>query len=91
MIQLPPGDPVLAAPLARALGWKPPSLARASRDGRGPTGRFLLSGREAAYPRAAVESWLFQRAAAAPARLEAARARAERARAARASRRQEGR
>jgi hypothetical protein len=88
---LPPGDPIQAAPLARALGWKPSSLARASRDGRGPAGRFLVTGREAAYPRSAVEEWARRREAGSPARLEAARARAEHARAALVARRAGGR
>lgn len=88
MIPLPEGDPILAFALAKVLGVRPPALAKRSREGRGPRGRFLLAGR-AAYPRTAVETWLLELEAAAPARLEAARARAARARAALASRRAE--
>lgn len=81
------GDPVLADDLARAQRMKAASLAKASREGRGPAGRFLLSGNRAAYPRAEVERWLAEREAAAPRRLEAARARAAKAREALAARR----
>lgn len=76
-------DLVLARDVAREEGIKASSLARASREGRGPAGRLLISGNTAAYSRAAVEEWRARRVAAAPARLEAARARAAKARAAR--------
>jgi len=89
---LPAGlDPIPARLLARALGVKAGSLAKASNRGRGPAGRFLISGNRSAYPRASVEAWLAEREAGAPARLEAARARAAHARAAREAKRQEGR
>lgn len=84
MIALPPGDPIPATALARALNVKSPALAKASREGRGPAGRMLVSGNLAVYPRADVEAWAREREAGAPARLEAARARAAHARAARA-------
>jgi len=81
VIPLPPDlDPIPARLLARALGVKAGSLAKASHRGRGPTGRFLLADNAAAYPRASVETWLRDREAGAPARLEAARARAAKAR-----------
>lgn len=90
MIPLPPGDLILAEEVARIERVKSSSLAKASREGRGPAGRFLISGNRAAYPRAAVEEWLREREAGAPARLEAARARAAAARAARDARRAGG-
>lgn len=91
MIPVPPGDPILATTLARLLGKRGPSLAKASRVGRGPAGRFLLSGTVAAYPRAAVLEWIAAQEAAGPARLEAARARAKHAREVRAAKRAEAR
>ena len=87
---LPPGDPILANLLAKALGVKSPALAKSTREGRGPRGRFLLTGNRAAYRRADVEDWARDREAGAPARLEAARARAAHARAVRAARRAGG-
>lgn len=78
-------DLVLARDVAREEGLKPASLAKASRAGRGPSGRLLLAGNVAAYPRLAVEEWRARRVAAAPARLEAARERAAQARAARSA------
>ena len=91
MIALPPDlDPVPASVLARALGVKTPALAKASREGRGPGGRWLASGNLAVYDRSTVESWAREREAAAPGRLEAARARAAHARAVRAARRAGG-
>lgn len=83
-------DFILARDLARARGVKPAALARASREGRGPAGRFLLSGNQAAYPRQSAEEWLAGLEVSAPARLEAARARAAHARAVRAARRAGG-
>ncbi|CAG1769789.1 hypothetical protein BAC2_00579 [uncultured bacterium] len=83
-------DLVLARDVARDAGLRPASLAKATREGRGPSGRILLADNLAAYPRAAVEEWLERRIAAAPARLEAARARAAHARAVRAARRAGG-
>lgn len=91
MIPLPPGlDPIPAIVLANALGVQPAALARASREGRGPGGRWLVSGNAAVYPRSAVEEWAREREASAPSRLEAARARAAHARAVRAERRAGG-
>lgn len=83
-------DLVLARDVAKAEGMRSASLAKSSREGRGPEGRILLAGNLAAYPVAAVAKWRAERIAAAPARLEAARARAAHARATRAARRAGG-
>ena len=78
---------VPAVEAARAFGIKPQSLAAASRRGRGPKGRTLLSPTVAGYPEEELERFAREREAMAAGRLEAARLRAAHARACRAAKR----
>ena len=66
------------------------SLARATRQGRGPQGRKLVSAVSAVYAKAEVVRWLRERDARESRLLEERRARAAHARAIRAERRAQG-